>query len=265
MVYLILMLAQPKKQQFMIKHPRIVEPSPRWVRAKFGSIYIADSKKALLLIAYDREFRTRYYFPKEDVKTEFFEESDYKGRDGKNKYWHIRNGDKYEKNAAYTVVDPPEDVQGIKDYIGFKWNQIDAWFEEEEEIFIHPRDPYKRIDTIKSSRHIKVVIDKQIVAETNNPTLLFETGLPVRYYIPKEDVKTEFLIDSILQTGCPYKGTASYNSVKIGDNIYKNIVWYYKDPFYETGHIKDLISFYNEKVDIYVDGELISKPQTPFS
>ena len=87
MVYLILMLAQPKKQQFMIKHPRIVEPTPRWIRAKFGSIYIADSKKALLLIAYDREFRTRYYFPKEDVKTEFFEESDYKGRDGKYKYW----------------------------------------------------------------------------------------------------------------------------------------------------------------------------------
>jgi uncharacterized protein (DUF427 family) len=235
------------------------------VRAKFGSEFIADSRNALLLIAYDKEFRTRYYFPQKDVKTEYFEESDYTGKDGNYKYWHIRIGDRFEKNAAYMIVNPPDDVVDVKGYISFKWNAIDHWYEEEEEIFIHPRDPYKRIDIVDSSRHIQVVIDSEIVADTKNPRLLFETGLPVRYYIPAEEVKKEFLIDSDLNTGCPYKGTASYYSVKTGENIHNNVVWYYSDPIDESARIKNYICFYNEKIDIIENGKLLPHPVTPFS
>jgi uncharacterized protein (DUF427 family) len=259
------MLVQPKKERFMFDHPRKVEPTPRHVRAKFGDQFIADSRQALLLIAYDKEFRTRYYFPQEDVKTEYFEESDYSGKDGNYKYWHVRMGDRFEKNVAYTIVNPPEDVADVKGYIGFKWNAIDHWYEEEEEIFIHPRDPYKRIDIIDSSRHIKVVVDDQVIAETSNPRLLFETSLPVRYYIPVEDVKKEYLVDSNLHTGCPYKGTASYYSIKVGENVHKNVVWYYADPIEESAKTKDFICFYNEKIDIYENGVLLQRPETPFS
>lgn len=259
------MIMHPQNQKFMFNHPRKVEPTPRWIRVKFGEKIVVDSRNAVLLIAYDKQFRIRYYFPLEDVKTEYFEESDYKGRDGKYKYWHIRIGERFEKNAAYTVVDPPEDVSDIKGLIGFKWNAIDHWYEEEEEIFIHPRDPYKRIDIIDSSRQIKIVVDGQVIAETSKPRLLFETGLPVRYYIPIKDVNFEFIVKSDLHTGCPYKGTASYYSIKTDKNIHKNVVWYYPDPIEESARIKNYVCFYNEKIDIYEDGVLLQRPETPFS
>ena len=94
---------------------------------------------------------------------------------------------------------------------------MDAWYEEDEQVFVHPRGPYKRVDVLKSSRHVQVLVDGEKVADTRRPRLLFETGLPTRFYFPREDVRTEILIPSSTTTRCPYKGTASYYSVRIGD------------------------------------------------
>ena len=143
---------------------------------------------------------------------------------------------------------------------------MDAWFEEDEEVFVHPRDPYTRLDVIQSSRHVRVVVGGETVAETDHPVLLFETGLPVRYYIPKVDVRMDLLEPSKSHTECPYKGIASYYSVRIGDQVVVDIAWYYPFPHLEVGKIQNLISFYDEKVDaVYVDGEKQDRPKTHWS
>ncbi len=140
---------------------------------------------------------------------------------------------------------------------------MDAWYEEEEEVFVHPRDPYHRVDTVSSSRHIQVVVDGEIVAETRRAHLLFETGLPTRYYISQEDVRMSLLTPT--QTQCPYKGVSSYWSVHVNGSVHEDIVWGYPNPIPEIPKIKGLVSFYNEKLDIYVDGVLEEKPRTVWS
>jgi uncharacterized protein (DUF427 family) len=237
------------------------EPSPRWVRVKHNGETIADSKNPLLV--WEGPHRISYYFPRADVRMELLEKTGRgnKGRDT----MHIRVGDRVTENAAWSYSEAPEGLSGIEEYIAFRWNKIDHWFEEEEEIFVHPRDPYHRVDTVPSSRHIKVVVDGVTVAESERPFFLFETGLPTRYYLPPEDVRMDLLTPTDTQTACPYKGTASYWSVTVDGKTHKDIVWGYPAPIEEIPKIKGALSFYNEKVDIYVDREQEEKPASPWS
>jgi uncharacterized protein (DUF427 family) len=142
---------------------------------------------------------------------------------------------------------------------------MDHWFEEDEEILAHPRDPYHRVDILRSSRHIRVELDGIILAETKNPTILFETSLPLRFYIPMEDVQMKVLEKTSSKTICPYKGAASYWSVSVAGKIYRNLVWTYQEPFLESKKIEGLLCFFNEKVDLFVDGELQERPKTLWS
>ncbi len=142
---------------------------------------------------------------------------------------------------------------------------MDAWFEEDEEVFTHPRDPYTRVDILPSSRHVRVEVDGVTVAETSKPTLLFETGLPVRYYLPKTHVRMDLLTPTERRTHCPYKGEAEYWSVRVGEAVHRDLAWSYRAPLPESQRIAGLISFYNERVDLHVDGVAQERPQTPFS
>jgi len=142
---------------------------------------------------------------------------------------------------------------------------MDAWFEEDEQVFVHPRDPYTRVDTVHSSRHVRVEIEGVTLGETRRPILLFETGLPTRYYIPKLDVRMDLLEPSESATRCPYKGLACYWSARVGDKLIKDIVWSYPAPIPECPKIENLLSFYNEHVDLYVDGVLSTAKSSGFS
>jgi uncharacterized protein (DUF427 family) len=133
---------------------------------------------------------------------------------------------------------------------------MDSWFEEDEEVFVHPRDPYSRVDVVSSSRHVRVEIEGQVIAETRRPLLLFETGLPTRHYIPKQDVRMDLLEATDSHTRCPYKGIASYWSLNLDGKTFEDIVWSYPAPIPEIPKIENLLSFYNERVDLYVDGKL---------
>jgi uncharacterized protein (DUF427 family) len=144
-------------------------------------------------------------------------------------------------------------------------NNIDAWYEEDEQVFVHPRDPYHRVDILESSRHVRVSINGEVVAETERPKVLFETGLPPRYYIPPEDVREDVLVESEKNTRCPYKGVASYWSVEAGGERVENLIWYYPEPIPEAARIKGLLAFFNEKVDLEVDGERQERPKTQWS
>ncbi len=242
------------------------EMSPKWVRVMFGGEFIADSKRVYLLL---RGGPPHYYFPKEDVKLHFLEQSAHTEHSpllGEASFWVVKVGDRVAEDAAWSYLEPVSEMLDLSDYISFQWNKMDVWFEEGEEVHIHPHDPYKRIDILESSRHVRVVVLGETIAETHHPTLLFETGLPTRYYLSKLDVHMDWLVPSDKTTGCAYKGRAQYYSVRIGDKIARDIAWYYPYPMLEATKIAGRIAFFNERVEaLYVDGEEQEKPKTPWS
>jgi uncharacterized protein (DUF427 family) len=244
-----------------------VSESPRRVRVILNGETIADTKHAKLVR--ESDVLPVYYFPREDVQANCFTPSPQKTTcpyKGNASYWSIHVGDKRAENAAWSYEAPLPQAAGIAGYFAFEWNEMDKWMEEDEEIFVHPRDPYKRVDVLQSSRHVRVVIDGETVADSHKPRLLFETNHPVRYYLPQDDVRMDTLIPSETRSRCPYKGPASYWSVKIGDAIYSDMVWGYMAPIPECPKIKGLVCFFHERgADIYVDGEEIPRPQTKWA
>ena len=147
------------------------------------------------------------------------------------------------------------------------WDAVDAWFEEDEQVFGgHPRSPYSRVDAIRSSRRVRVEIDGVVLAETTAPVLLFETGLPTRHYIQRTDIDFSVLEPSATTTYCPYKGTTSgYWSARIDDAVYTDIAWSYAYPNVAVAAVAGLVAFYDEKVDTSLDGAPVARPQTKFS
>jgi uncharacterized protein (DUF427 family) len=242
------------------------ELSPRWVRVEINGQIIADTKRALLLR--ETGMRPVYYFPREDVRTDLMEPTDlsthcpYKGDAS---YWTIKVGDRVVKDVVWSYEQPYPEHEEIAGHMAFYWNKVDKWYEEAEEIYKHPRDPYHRVDAIKSTRHVRVEINGQTVAESRQPVLLFETGHPTRYYLPPSDVRMDLLTPTATASTCPYKGDASYWTATVGDVELKDIVWSYQSPIPECPKIKGHLSFFNEKVDVYVDGELQQRPITGWS
>jgi uncharacterized protein (DUF427 family) len=250
-----------KHRESTASHQILFEDSPRRVRVVSGNVAVADSKRVKLLL--ETGHLPVYYFPLDDVRTDLLEPTDhvthcpYKGDAS---YWTVSVGERVAENAVWGYLDPIPERADIKGYVAFYWNKMDAWFEEDEEVFVHPRDPYKRVDVLHSSRHVRVVLAGETVADTHRPRLLFETSLPTRYYIPKLDVRMDLLEPTARTTRCPYKGQAVYWSAKIGDQVFENVVWSYPTAIPECPKIAGLLAFYNERADIYVDGELEEKP-----
>ena len=242
--------------------PRWVQ-SPKWVRVFLAGEAIADSKRAHLL----REGGPPvYYFPMEDVRMDLLQPTDRKTSSpnkGEAAWWTIHTEGKTVENAAWSFSKPPPEASFLQGFMAFEWNKMDSWFEEKEEVFVHARDPFKRIDALRSSRHVRVVIAGEVVAETKEPALLFEPGHPVRYYLPKTDVRMSLLNPSGKITRCPYKGEARYYSVAVGEQVVSDIAWSYTYPTKECVNIAGLLCFFNERVEaIYIDGELVPKPKT---
>ena len=245
-----------------------IEECSKWIRTEFGGETIGDTTAALILRRTKR--LPVYCFPKKDVRLDLMEKTQNSVSippQGTATYWNIDVGGKISENAVWSLEEPADGGKILKDYIVFEWGKMDAWLEEDEEVFVHLKDPYHRIDVLKSSRHIRVVAGGKPIADTHQAVFLFETGFPTRYYIPKDDVAMEFLEPSELKTRCPYKGIASaYWSIKVGDIELQNSVWSYADPLPEAYKIKDCLCFFNEKVDaIYLNNVLVPKPETPWS
>ncbi len=241
-------------------------PSPRWVRVYFNGQLIADSKKMMLLR--ETNHLPLYYFPQNDVRMDCLQLTDHTAhsdRKGEGVFWHVQVGDKIANNAAFTFRKPPGNGPTLEDYVTFAWDEMDAWFEEDEEVFVYARDPYKRVDVLQSSRHIKVVVDGITVGETKRPWLLFETGLPTRYYMPKHDARMDLLERSDAMSRCPYKGEANLYSIKVGDTRHEGVAWIYRYPTVACAPIQGLVGFLNEKVDVYEDETLLPRPKTVWS
>jgi uncharacterized protein (DUF427 family) len=242
------------------------EPSPRWVRAVLNGTTVADSRRMMLL--WEPKRLPVYCFPRDDVRMDLLrptgEQND--AQRGPTTLWTVRAGDRAAADAAWTVDRPAEGVPDLSGYVVLSWRDMDAWYEEDDEVFVHARDPYHRVDVQHSSRHVRVEMLGETVAETRRPALLFETGLPTRYYIPRRDVRMDLLVPSSTLTQCPYKGNATYYGVRVGGKLARDLVWTYQFPIPECSKIEGLLCFFNERVDaLYVDGELQEKPDSPWS
>src|SRR5690349_16542603 len=191
-----------------------VEPSSRWVRAVVGGTAVADSKAVMAVTL----GLPAYYFPLDDVRQDLLEPSDRRETSsvlGERSFWHLRVGDRLIEDAAWQFQ-TPGNGPNLDGYVAFYWDRIDHWYEEDDEVFVHARDPYHRVDVLASSRHVSVIAGGQVVADSRRPHLLFETGLPTRYYLPRMDVRMDLLTPSETVTACPYKGRTVHYDLKVG-------------------------------------------------
>jgi uncharacterized protein (DUF427 family) len=241
-----------------------VEPSPKRVRVVVADEVVADSRRTMLL--HESGSQPVYYFPPEDVRQDLLEPSDtvtYCPKKGDAAYRSVRVGERFVKDAAWLYPEPIAGAPPIAGLMAFYWNRADRWLEEEEEVFFHPRDPYHRIDILRSSRQVRVLRKGELLAESDRAMVLFETGLPPRYYLPRDDVRAE-LQPSDHVTGCPYKGIASYFSVVVDSRVTPDIVWTYTDPLPDATRIAGLLAFYGERVDLELDGIPQERPESPW-
>lgn len=242
------------------------ESSPKRIRGFLDGQTIVDSTDAKLL--HETGHLPVYYFPLEDIRAELLERSDHTTHcpfKGDASYWSAVVGERRAENAMWAYEDPIDSAPFLNGHAAFFFDRLDAWFEEDEEIFVHPRDPYSRIDILASSRHIRVSLEGRLLAETGHPLLLFETSLPTRYYISKEDVAMDLLEISGHVTECAYKGRPVHFSAPDLGRPGDNIAWCYEDPKFEAQKVRGLIAFYNERVDLEIDGEKVSRPKTHWS
>jgi uncharacterized protein (DUF427 family) len=241
-----------------------IETGAKRVRAYVGGAVVADTTRPVLV--WEVPYYPTYYFPLADVRAEVLQADGgvaHSPSRGDGRTLTVRAGARQVPRAALRYEDSP--IEELRDLIRLDWDAMDAWFEEDEQVFTHPRDPYTRVDILPSSRHVRVEVEGVTVAESTSPRLLFETGLPARYYLPPTHVRLDLLIPTDTVTHCPYKGQSEWWSVRAGDTVHEDLAWSYRTPLPESQKIAGLIAFYDEKVDVYLDGERQARPSTKFS
>jgi uncharacterized protein (DUF427 family) len=241
------------------RHLLYFEPTPKRIRVEFGGETIADSTGAHLL--FETGVLPLYYFPVADVRMDLLERTAHTTHcpvKGDAAYWTVSAGGRTAENAVWGYPEPI--APWLDGFVAFYWDAMDAWYEEDEQVFGHPHDPYSRIDVLRSSRRVKVSVDGTVLAESARPTILFETGLPVRHYLPREDVRLDLLTPSETTSWCAYKGQAGYWSYGSVD-----VAWTYEEPLREAAPVRDLICFFNERTDVEVDGRPQERPPSRWS
>ena len=242
------------------------DPVPQRIRALFAGETVVDSRNAKLL--HETGHLPVYYVPLEDVRTDLLERTDthtHCPHKGEASYWTLTVGRRSAPDAVWSYEDPLEPAGFLRGHVAVYWHVPDEWFAEDEQLFGHPRDPYSRIDVYRTSERVRVVVAGETIADSVRTRALFETGLPTRWYIPAADVRTELLVASETKTRCAYKGSASYWHVRVGDELVEDLVWTYTEPQHDAEPVRDLLCFFNERVDLELDGEPQGRPRTQWS
>ena len=198
-------------------------PTPKWIRGWKGAEVVVDSRRALVV-------------------------------------WR-EPGPPYPIGYAF----PPADVRSVEttpfdDRVLIEWDAVDQWLEDDEPLVGHIRDPFRRIDVRPSSRHVVIEHEGELLADSRRPWVLYETGLPARFYLPGDDVRLDRLQPSSTRTTCAYKGHAAHFAHGGAD-----VAWVYRNPLFDAPPVKDRIAFYDERVDVTIDGERQERPQTMWS
>ncbi|MDX6238715.1 MAG: hypothetical protein QOG10_3530 [Kribbellaceae bacterium] len=240
-----------------------VEPVPRRIRATLDGRVVLDTTRAVYL--WERQSYPQYYVPLADVvdgvlvdtgETEQHER-------GTARVHTVGAGRDAGRDTGRARVYDEGLVAGR---VRFDWDALDSWYEEDEEVFVHPRNPYSRVDAIRSSRLVQVSVDGVVLAESASTVMVFETGLPPRYYFPRTAVNFEHLVPTDTETACPYKGrTSDYWSSTAGSRLRPDLAWSYDFPTAALLPIAGLVAFYNERVALSIDGESLERVRTHFS
>jgi uncharacterized protein (DUF427 family) len=248
----------------MITEVDRIEPVPRRIRATLGGEVVLDTTRALYV--WEWPAYPQFYIPAADVKPGVLVDEEHVQRlkRGTARRHGLRVGELTRPAAARVYTD--DAIEGLAGTVRFEWAALDSWYEEDEEVFVHPRNPYVRVDALRSTRHVRVELEGVRLAESASTVMVFETGLPTRYYFNRTEVDFTHLEPTDTVTSCPYKGmTTGYWSIRIGDTVHKDLVWAYDFPTRQLIPIAGLVAFYNEKVDVIVDGETLPRPVTHFS
>jgi uncharacterized protein (DUF427 family) len=240
-----------------------LERGQKRVRGILGGQLVFDTKAPVLV--WEVPYYPTYYIPLGDVRatlapTARREQSPSRGEA---EYFDVTVPGRTASEAAWRYPGSP--LEELRELVRFEWKALDQWLEEDEPIYFHPRDPHTRVDVLASSRHVEVMVKGVKVADSRQPRILFETGLPPRTYLPLTDVRIDLLAPSDTITHCPYKGTANHWSLRVEGQLLKDLAWTYRAPFPEALKVAGLVAFYDEKVDLHLDGELQRRPRAPFS
>jgi uncharacterized protein (DUF427 family) len=249
--------------QAMIAPVNHVEPVPRRIRAFLGGEKVLDTTRALYV--WEWPYYPQYYIPLPDVRSDLLIPEGHTQQTGRGvaEPQGVLAGGFHRPHAARLLTSSP--ISGLAGTVRFDWAALDAWFEEDEQVFVHPRNPYVRIDALRSNRPVRVELGGVVLADSRSPVMVFETGLPTRYYLSRTDVDFGRLIPTDTVTACPYKGnTSGYWSIRAGGTVHKDLAWSYDFPARQLLPIAGMVAFYNEKVDIILDGQRLERPQTHF-
>ena len=241
-----------------------IEPVPRRIRATLGGATVIDTAAAIYL--WEWPHYPQYYIPLGDIDADALidEQRSQRLSRGTVAVHGLRVGEIERRHCVRAFT--KSSLEGLVGRARVDWDALDAWFEEDEEVFVHPRDPYTRIDALRSTRRVRVELDGLLLAESASPVMVFETGLPTRYYLNRTEVDFTHLVPTDTVTACPYKGrTSGYWAVRAGKKLHADLAWCYDFPTRQLEPIAGLIAFYNEKVDIRLDGAPLERPQTHFS
>ncbi len=240
-----------------------VAPVPRRIRGVKGGETFLDSVRALYV--WEWAHYPQYYVPKADVRIDaFVEGTAISTPQGDARHLEFKSGG-IERRPAGRIITVSK-LPGLEETVRLEWSALDHWFEEDEEVFVHPRSPYKRVDALRSNRRVRVELDGVVLAEAPACVMAFETGLPTRYYVDLTNVHMRLLRPSSTRSQCPYKGiTGGYWSAEVNGKMVEDIAWTYLFTTAAMEPIAGLLAFLNEKVDIFIDGELQARPVTHFS
>lgn len=248
----------PQETNYRIDGPEhriLFDEFPRRVRAVFESETVLDTRRGKLL--HESGYPPQLYVPEDDVRDDLLERTDHHTRcpfKGEAGYWSVRVDDRVAENAVWSYPEPREGTEWLRGQLGFYFEAMDAWFDEDEEIEGHLRDPYHRVDVRDSSRRVRVRVDGEVVADTDRPKLLSETGLPNRWYIPPEDVRRDVLEPSATHSVCPYKGRASYHSVRVNGHRLEDAAWFYPEPLENALKVEGHLCFSGDGIETELDG-----------
>lgn len=237
-------------------HRLLFDPFPRRVRALFGGETVLDTRRGMLL--HESNILPQLYVPTDDMNTDLLEATDHHTHcpfKGDASYWTLRAGDAVRENAVWAYLEPNQDASWLKGYSAMYFDAPDAWFDEDEQVYGHLRDPYHRVDVRETSQLVRVLVGDEVIAETRHAGLLSETGLPNRYYVPLGDVRADVLRPSATHTHCPYKGEATYHDVELDGRRISDAAFSYPEPFVDALPVKGYLCFWGDEVVIEVDGQ----------
>jgi uncharacterized protein (DUF427 family) len=244
------------------------ETIDKWVRGRLGDRLVVETREPLLV--WQGPFPPVYAFRMDEVADGALTAAAEPQRDGFSffapqlpvaQWYDVRAGERVLRGGAWTL-----DAEPVQDRVVLTWEPgLLEWTEEDEPVTGHPRDPHKRVEALPSSRHVEVAVDGVTVASSERPVLLFETDLPTRFYLPAEDVRLDLLEPTDNSSLCPYKGRADGYWTWPGPPALPNVAWSYSSPAPAVGAVAGRVAFYNELVDISVDGVLQERPESPFS